>query len=176
MPSLSRACSIAVALVGALALEAGAAAKSPAAPSASSREALLAAARAIMDAARYCAVITTDKAGRPQARTVDPFPPDTDMVVWFATNPKSRKVAELRRDPRVTLHYFDSRSPQLGYVTLLGRARLVDDPAEKQKRWNHERVRTFIDIPTSPGFGWLSRTPLRSFRVGHARPQRNQVP
>lgn len=101
----------------------------------SGRTEILAAARETMEAVRFCAVITLDAAGRPNARVVDAFAPGEDMVVWFATNPKSRKVAEIRRDPRVTLYYFDPQAPEQGYVTLLGRARLVDDPAEKKKRW-----------------------------------------
>lgn len=105
------------------------------APAAPGREVLLAAARTIMQAARYCTVITVDADGRPQARAIDAFAPESDMVVWFATNPKSRKVAQIQRDPRVTLYYFDSKDPQAGYVTLFGRARLVNDPAEKAKHW-----------------------------------------
>jgi general stress protein 26 len=100
-----------------------------------SRDTLIGAARAIMNAARYCAVMTLDASGRVQARAIDAFPPEPDMTVWFATNPASRKVEEIRRDPRVTLYYFDARAPEEGYVTLLGRARLVDDPAEKRRRW-----------------------------------------
>jgi general stress protein 26 len=100
-----------------------------------SRQALIDAARRVMEAARYCAVITVGDEGRPQARAIDAFPPDADMAVWFATNPKSRKVAQIERDPRVTLYYFDSREPDRGYVTLFGRARLVNDKAEKAKRW-----------------------------------------
>ena len=64
-----------------------------------SRAELIATAREIMTAARYCALITLDSSGRPQARTVDPFPPDENMVVWLGTNPRSRKVAEIRRNP-----------------------------------------------------------------------------
>ncbi len=102
------------------------------------REKLVSAARDIMIATRYCAVITTDASGQAHSRAVDAFPPEPDMVVWFATNPKSRKVAEIRRDGRVTLFYFDPKAPGQGYVTIHGRARLVDDGAEKQKRWKPE--------------------------------------
>lgn len=97
--------------------------------------AVLAAARAIMGEVRYAVLVTHDPAGPPQARTMDVFPPEDGFVVWMATNPRSRKVDQIRKDPRVTLHYSDTRAPELGYVTLYGRARLVDDPAEKQKRW-----------------------------------------
>ena len=100
------------------------------------RAELVAVARRIMSAARYCAFITIDSAGRPQARTIDPLAPDSLLTVWFATNPGTRKVREVRRDPRVTLYYFDARSE--GYVTIIGRARLVNDRAEKARRWKPE--------------------------------------
>ena len=89
-----------------------------------------------MTTARYAGLITLDASGRAQARTVDPFAPDSLMTVWFATNPKTRKVDEIRRDARVTLYYFDATSE--GYVTLIGRARIVTDEAEKAKRFKPE--------------------------------------
>ena len=101
-----------------------------------SRDTLIATAREIMGAARYCALITVDSKGRVHARTMDPFPPDENMLIWFGTNPKSRKVAEIRGNNRVTLYYFDRESP--AYVTISGIARLVNDPAEKARRWKDE--------------------------------------
>lgn len=101
-----------------------------------SRDQLINEARALMSSARYSALITLDSAGRTQARTVDPFPPDENMIVWLATNPLTRKVQEIRRNRRVTLYYFD-RDAQ-AYVTISGVARLVNDPKEKAKRWKAE--------------------------------------
>jgi general stress protein 26 len=100
------------------------------------RERVITVAREIMAAARYCALITVDSTGRAKARTLDPFAPDEQMVVWLATNPRSRKVAEIRRNPRVTLYYFDREGQ--GYVTVYGSARLVNDSQEKAKRWKTE--------------------------------------
>ncbi len=59
---------------------------------AAKRAALIAAAREIMAAQKYCAIITVDSAGRPQIRTMNPFPPEDDLTVWMATNSRSRKV------------------------------------------------------------------------------------
>ena len=101
-----------------------------------SREALIATAREIMGTARYCALITRDSRGRTHARTMDPFPPDENLLVWFATNPKSRKVAEIRRNNRVTLYYFDREGA--AYVSVSGTARLSNDPKEKARRWKEE--------------------------------------
>jgi len=97
------------------------------------RAALIAAAREIMTAQTYCALITTDETGRPQVRTMNPFPPEGDMTVWFATNTRSLKVQQMRKNPRVTLYYAD-HAKATGYVALVGRAELTEDPAEILKR------------------------------------------
>ncbi|MGH9873898.1 MAG: pyridoxamine 5'-phosphate oxidase family protein [Pyrinomonadaceae bacterium] len=119
------------------------------------REDLIAAARETMSAARYCALITIDSSGRPQARTLDPFPPDENMVVWLGTNPRSRKVAAIRRNPRVTLYYFDREAQ--AYVTVFGIARLVNAPQAKLKWWKDEwksfypdRTKDYILIRVTP--------------------------
>lgn len=67
---------------------------------------------------------------------MDPFPPNGDMVIWLGTNSHSRKVAEIRRRPRVTLYYFDRESE--AYVTIHGIARLVNDRNEKARHWKDE--------------------------------------
>lgn len=101
-----------------------------------SRDALISAAREIMNTTRYCALITTGRNGRSHARTMDAFAPETDMTLWLATNPRSRKVAEIRRNPKVTLYYFDKESA--AYVTIYGTARLVNEKAEKARRWKDD--------------------------------------
>ena len=94
---------------------------------------LIEAAREVMAAQTYCALITIDETGRPQARTMNPFPPEEDMAVWMATNPSTRKAEQIRKDPRVQLYYADHKTA-IGYVTLTGRAELVSDMKEILKR------------------------------------------
>lgn len=101
-----------------------------------SKDELIAEAREIMTTTRYCALITMDKSGRAQARTMDAFAPDEKMVVWFGTNPLSRKVAEIQRHPRVTLYYFDRDNQS--YVTIHGTARLVNTVREKARHWKDD--------------------------------------
>ena len=101
-----------------------------------SSQQLKAAARETMIKVRYCALITTAASGRTNARTMDAFEPDEQMRVWLGTNRLSRKVAEIRHNPHVTLYYFD-REDQ-AYVTLQGTAIIVDNPAEKAKHWKEE--------------------------------------
>ena len=97
------------------------------------RDELVATARELMTAQKYCALVTVDATGGPSVRTMNPFPPEEDMTVWFATNDRSRKVAEIRANPRVTLYYADHQKAA-GYVTLSGRAELVADMGEILKR------------------------------------------
>lgn len=94
------------------------------------------AAREIMSAAGTCTLITLDQEGRPRARVMDAFLPEDDFTVWLGTNSKSRKVTQIKNDPRVTLFYLDQDAS--GYVMIHGQAQIVDDPIEKQERWKEE--------------------------------------
>lgn len=94
---------------------------------------VLAAAREVMEAQQYCALITMDPSGMPQIRTMNPFVPDESMVVWMATNTRSRKVEQIKKDPRVSLYYSD-HAKAIGYVQVTGRAVLVEDMKEIVKR------------------------------------------
>jgi general stress protein 26 len=67
---------------------------------------------------------------------MDPFAPQTDLVVWMGTNARTRKVADIRRDGRATLYYQDIEAG--AYVTLRGRAVVVTDPADKSRFWKPE--------------------------------------
>ncbi|HXT68312.1 MAG TPA: pyridoxamine 5'-phosphate oxidase family protein [Vicinamibacterales bacterium] len=123
-----------IATVGLLVASAAGATRAQAPPPApQSREAIFKAARDVMDKAGVATLVTLDAKGAPDSRIVEPFPVEPDWVVWMATTSASRKVTEIARDPRVAMTYFDPATP--GYVTLVGRAAIVRDPAEKAKRW-----------------------------------------
>jgi general stress protein 26 len=100
------------------------------------RDTLITAAKEIMSATRYCALITLDEEGHPHARKMDPFLPEEDMVVWLGTNSNSRKVKEILNDSRATLYY--EAPNEAGYVVIKGHAYLVDDPEKKLRYWKKE--------------------------------------
>ena len=104
--------------------------------SANADQHLIAAAKEIMNSEGSCALISIDDEGVPRVRAMDPFAPEEDLTVWFGTNSRSRKVDQLKKDPRVTLYYLDEDAS--GYVIVQGVARLVNDPKEKDKRWKVE--------------------------------------
>jgi general stress protein 26 len=117
--------------------------KDNATPAPPDRGTIVSAARRIVETARYCSFVTLGPDGAPQARIVDVFAPDETMVMWIGTNPVTRKVAEVRKDRRATLLCFDPAGP--AYVTLTGHADIVDDPAEKARRWKDDWVAFYKD-------------------------------
>lgn len=116
---------------------------------------LVNAAREIMSTTNTCALITIDNKGIPRVRTMDPFLPENDFTVWFGTNPKSRKVDQIKNNPKVTLYYLDSDDS--GYVTIHGIAQIINDEVEKEKRWKDEwnafyknKTNDYVLIKVSP--------------------------
>ena len=65
------------------------------------------------------------------------------MVVRLGTNANTRKVTQIRRDPRVVLYYFDREGS--GYVALSGIAKLIDDPQVKSNWWKAEWTEFYDD-------------------------------
>ena len=97
------------------------------------RDTLITTAKKMMETTRYCALITLDTTGHPDARTMDPFSPDSNMVVWLGTSIDSRKVKQIKNDSRVTLYYLDRNAA--GYVVIKGQAYIVQDSLKKQTYW-----------------------------------------
>ena len=124
---------------------------------------LISAAKEIMIAGGTCALITLDKEGRPRVRAMDAFLPEDDLTVWFGTTSKSRKVTQIKNNPRVTLYYLDSDAS--GYVMIHGKAELVNDPKEKENRWKTEwedfyadKNKDYLLIKVSPIWMEISST------------------
>ena len=97
---------------------------------------LISSARELITSSKTCALITVDENNIPAVRTMDPFMPDEDFNIWFGTNPHSRKVAQIRNNPNVTLYYLDKDTT--GYVVVHGRAELVEFDREHSNYWKEE--------------------------------------
>ncbi|NNF22533.1 MAG: pyridoxamine 5'-phosphate oxidase family protein [Saprospiraceae bacterium] len=113
----------------------------------SSNQVLMDAAVEIMTNAGTCAFITVDDEGRPRVRAMDPFLPTDELIVWFGSNPLSRKIKQIRNNPRVSLYYLDS--DQTGYVMIHGLATLVDDDKSKVKWWKEKWNDFYPEYPNN---------------------------
>jgi PPOX class probable F420-dependent enzyme len=155
---------VAIVLAGALIAGASCAQEQVAAP-APDRAAVVAAAKTLIGRTPFATLTTLGEDGAPQSRIVEPFPPEDNFTVWIATNSSTRKVRQIQRDPRVTVLYFDQgergdpRAP--GYVSLIGTATIVRDPAEKSKRWKDAWVGFYKDRNRGEDYTLIRVTPAR---------------
>ena len=90
------------------------------------RDTVILAAHEIMSETTYCGLVTVDSLGQPQIRTMNPFPVKEDFVIWFATSRTSRKVREIKNNPKVCVYFADHISAK-GYVNINGSATVIDD-------------------------------------------------
>jgi general stress protein 26 len=123
------------------------------------RDAVLKAAREVINAARYATLTTIDElGGYPYSRIVDPFEPDAEFAIWIGTNAETRKVQHLARNPRVSLLYFDA--PRQHYVALSGSAAVVRDAAEKARRFKPEWKAFYPNGSSGDEYVLIKVTPL----------------
>jgi general stress protein 26 len=54
-------------------------------------------------------------------------------AVWFSTNTSSRRVAQLRRDPRVSVYFVDFEN-WMGLM-LVGEVEILQDRASRERLW-----------------------------------------
>lgn len=103
------------------------------------RDTMLVAARELIQETTYCGLVTIDYNGQPQVRTMNPFPVKDDMVIWFATSRSSRKVGEIKVNPKVAVYFADHNTAK-GYVNISGKAEVIDDKEllqiMKRNYWN----------------------------------------
>lgn len=90
------------------------------------RDTVLVAAKEIINQSHYCGLATVDSTGQPQVRTMNPFPANDELITWFATARDSRKVKEIKNNPKVSV-YFADHSTAKGYVNITGKAEVIDD-------------------------------------------------
>ncbi len=96
--------------------------------------AVLEVASQIMAAAGCASLITIDDSGLPSSRPVRTFPSDEQFTrVTIPSDLNSRKTHQVRSNPYVVLSYIDA--PSRGYVTMIGKGVIVDNPEDKQAAW-----------------------------------------
>jgi general stress protein 26 len=122
-----------------------------------SRDSLLMVSHAIIESAGCRVLITVDENGKPHAREMDPFTPGEDMVVWLGTSPKTRKVKQIENNPNVVVFFYDTKG--LSYVSIEGKARLINDPTLKAKYWKSYWDQYYPD--RDKDFELIQVTPVR---------------
>lgn len=111
------------------------------------KDSLFVAAHEIIKETTYCGLVTMDSTGQPQIRTMNPFPANDELITWFATSRTSRKVREIKNNPKVCVYYANHLIAK-GYVNITGNAEVIDDKEllKKMKRDYWEGIPNWQDI------------------------------
>ncbi|MEI6622095.1 MAG: pyridoxamine 5'-phosphate oxidase family protein [Actinomycetes bacterium] len=97
-----------------------------------------------------CFLMTQHAPGRINSRVMQPFGPDSDMVLWFGTGPDTRKVRDIRSYPHATVGYQSADGG--AYVSMSGSASVVDDAVQRAGLWRSDWTQFF---PGGPEHGYI---------------------
>ena len=92
---------------------------------------LLCLARETVNAVPTCLAVTIDGNGDANARAINTSKLTDEWTVRFMTDRRTRKFGEIVRTGCMTLVYYHQAGS--AYVTLAGRARIIDDVTVKQR-------------------------------------------
>ena len=84
--------------------------------------------------------------------------------VWIATGRSSAKGKQIAKNSKVELFY--QAGPEFVHLTVTGRARFIDDPAEKKRVWegkvfDYDLAQFWPGGHQAPEFGLMLVTPSR---------------
>jgi general stress protein 26 len=106
-------------------------------------------ARQLADGNRPGMLATVDGDGTPQMRWMQTLSLDQFPHLYALCSPTSRKVAQVRAQPRVSW-LFTSESGSM-VVNLVGRANIITEPSEVNRVWRlieHKENAYFLDLKT----------------------------
>jgi general stress protein 26 len=102
----------------------------------------------IMRQTNLHAHLATCDGDQPQVRPVSPIVED-DMSIWVATRAGSRKVKQIRGNSKVSLAFVELPRGRKA-ATVIGRAVIIDDPAEKKRIWHAADYDLSVHFPDGP--------------------------
>lgn len=97
--------------------------------------------------------------GHPSLRFVMVISYSPEGELWVATGAGSRKSAEIKRDPRVTVLWSDFEEWHNFYLECS--AEVIDDPETKTKMWHDNWLHFWPEGPVSEEYVLLRIIPLR---------------
>lgn len=111
----------------------------------------------IADKAKLAYLSYLDAQGYPTTRAMlAPREREGIRVFCLTTNTSSRKVAALRKDPRASLYFVDSRFYR--GVSLSGRVEVLETPEAKARIWREGDERYYPQGVTDPDYCVLKFT------------------
>ena len=92
--------------------------------------------------------LATSDGDQPRVRTVSPIVED-DMSMWITTRSTSRKVKQLRENPKICLAFVEPPDGDKA-VTVIGEAQIIPDLEKKRRVWKLAPFDLFEHFPNGP--------------------------
>jgi general stress protein 26 len=103
----------------------------------------------IIRASAAHAFLATCDGDRPTLRSITAIVED-DMSVWIATSAKSRKVAQIKKNPNVCFAFIAQPEGEKA-ATICGKAVIVSDSVTKERVWKLAPYDIGQHFPGGPG-------------------------
>lgn len=87
----------------------------------------------IMKEASNFSFLATCDSGQPRVRPISSMVED-NMSVWIATSAASRKVQQIKKNPKVSLAFVQQPQGEKA-ATIIGEAEIVEDMEQKKRVW-----------------------------------------
>jgi general stress protein 26 len=95
----------------------------------------------------YASLATCD-GDQPRVRIVSPIVED-DMSIWVTTRSTSRKVKQLRENPKICLAFVEPPDGDKA-VTVIGEAQIIPDIQKKRRVWKLAPFDLYEHFPDGP--------------------------
>ena len=94
------------------------------------------------------AYLATCDGDQPRVRPVSPIVED-DMSIWVTTSGTSRKVKQIRENPKICLAFVEQPNGDKAAI-IIGEARIIPNMAEKKKVWKLAKFDLYEHFPNGP--------------------------
>jgi len=94
------------------------------------------------------ASLATCDGDQPRVRTVSPIVED-DMSMWVTTRSTSRKVKQLRENPKICLVFVEPPDGEKA-ATVIGEARIIPDVRKRRRVWKLAPFDLYEHFPNGP--------------------------
>jgi general stress protein 26 len=92
--------------------------------------------------------LATSDGDQPRVRTVSPIVED-DMSIWVTTRSTSRKVKQLRENPKICLAFVEPPEGDKS-ATVIGEAEIIPDLEKKRRVWKLAPFDLYQHFPGGP--------------------------
>ena len=94
------------------------------------------------------AYLATCDGDQPRVRPVSPIVED-DMSIWVTTGGTSRKVKQIRQNPKICLAFVEQPNGEKA-ATVIGEARIIPDIEKKKRVWKLAPFDLYEHFPDGP--------------------------